>query len=179
VEAIEDWKMLAEDHSEVYQIGTAVWHDEDGRDVTLRLLPEYREWADVFCTEKSDKLPEHSGFDDHINQQPGMKPPFGRLYTCSESELKTLREFLNKVLASGKICRSNSPATAPILFVPKANDKLRICVDYCGFNKNTIKDKYPLPLMSEVRDRLRTTRVFTKLDLKHRFNLLRISQGDE
>jgi hypothetical protein len=175
VEDIEDWEMLAEDHSEVYQIGTAVWHDEDSGDVALRLVPESREWAYVFSTEKSDNLPEHSGFDHHINLRPGTKPPFGLLYPCWESELKTIREFLNKALACSKITRSNSSATAPILFVPKANGKLRICVDCRGLNKMTIKDKYPLPLLNELWNRLRTATVFTKLDLKDRFNLPRIA----
>ncbi len=77
-----------------------------------------------------------------------------------------LKEYLNKALANGKITRSNSPAAAPILFVPKSNGKIRICVDYRGLNKVTIKDKYPLPLMSELRDRLGTAKVFTKIDLK-------------
>jgi RNase H-like domain found in reverse transcriptase/Reverse transcriptase (RNA-dependent DNA polymerase)/Integrase zinc binding domain/Chromo (CHRromatin Organisation MOdifier) domain/Integrase core domain len=179
VECIEDWEMLAEDRNEVYQVGTVVWHDEEGEDVSLRLLPEYKPWADVFSTEKSEQLPEHSSHDHHINLVPGTKPPFGPLYPCSDSELKVLKEFLNKAMASGKITRSNSSAAAPILFVPKANGKLRICVDYRGLNKITVKDKYPLPLMSELRDRLRTARVFTKLDLKDGFNLLRIAQGDE
>jgi hypothetical protein len=43
----------------------------------------------------------------------------------------------------------------------------------------TIKDKYPLPPMSELRDRLGTAKVFTKIDLKDGFNLLRIAKGDE
>jgi hypothetical protein len=179
VEAIKNWEMMAEDHNEVYQSGTAVWHDKEGDDVAHRLIPEYREWADLFSIEKSNKQPEYSSFDHYINLQPGTKPPFGLLYPCSESELKTLREFLNKVLASGKITRSNSPAAALILFVPKANGKLRICVDDRRLNKMTIKNKYPLPLISELRDRLRTAKVFTKLDLKDGFNLLRIAQGEE
>jgi hypothetical protein len=60
-----------------------VWHDEDGGDIALRLMLEYREWAVVFSTEKSDKLPELSGFDHHINLRPGKKPPFGPLYPSS------------------------------------------------------------------------------------------------
>ena len=179
IEAIEDWEMLAEDPTEVYQVGTAVWDDDSGEDVSLRLMPEYREWADVFSIEKSDQLPEHSAYDHHINLHPGTKPPFGPLYPCSDSELKVLKEYLNKALANGKITRSNSPAAAPILFVPKSNGKIRICVDYRGLNKVTIKDKYPLPLMSELRDRLGTAKVFTKIDLKDGFNLLRIAKGDE
>lgn len=179
VECIEDWEMLSEDRDEVYQVGTMVWHDEEGGDVSMRLLPEYQPWADVFSTEKSDQLPEHGSHDHHINLHPGTKPPFGPLYPCSDSELKVLKEFLNKAMANGKITRSNSSAAAPILFVPKASGKLRICVDYRGLNKITIKDKYPLPLMTELRDRLRTAKVFTKLDLKDGFNLLRIAHGDE
>src|ERR1700681_2338035 len=115
--------MLAEDPSQVYQVGTAMWHDEHGGDVSLRLMPEYREWADVFSTEKSDQLPEHGEHDHHINLHPGTKPPFGPLYPCSESELKVLKEYLNKGLATGKITRSNSPAAAPILFVPKLMER--------------------------------------------------------
>jgi hypothetical protein len=94
-------------------------------------------------------------------------------------ELKTLSEFLNKTLASSKITRSNFYGATPILFVPKDNGKLRICVDYRGLNKMKIKDKYPLSLMSELRDRLRTVKVITKLDFKDGFNLLRIAQGEE
>jgi len=150
IEAIEDWDMLAEHPAEVYQMGTAVWHDDSGEDVSLRLMPEYREWADVFSIEKSDQLPEHSAYDHHINLHPGTKPLFGPLYPCSDCELKVLKEYLNKALANGQITRSNSLAAAPILFVPKSNGKIRICVDYRGLNKVTIKDKYPLPLMSEL-----------------------------
>jgi hypothetical protein len=72
--------MLAEDHSEVYEISRAVWHDKDGGDIALSLMPEYREWAYVFSTEKSNKLPKNSGFDHHINLKPGIQLPLGPLY---------------------------------------------------------------------------------------------------
>ena len=68
---------------------------------------------------------------------------------------------------SGKIRRSSSPAGAPILFVPKPDGSLRLCIDYRGLNKITIKNKYPLPLMKELRDRLGKATVFTKSDLKN------------
>ncbi|KAH0607988.1 uncharacterized protein H6S33_002040, partial [Morchella sextelata] len=106
-------------------------------------------------------------------------PPFGPLYPCSAPELKALREYLDKELSSGKISRSNSPAAAPILFIPKKDGTLRICVDYRGLNKVTVKDKYPLPIMSELRDRLFKAKIFTKIDLKNGFNLIRIAEGDE
>jgi len=56
------------------------------------------------------------------------------------------------MLASGKISRSTLPAVALTLFVPKPDGTLRLCIDYRGLNKITIKNRYPLPLMSELQD---------------------------
>ena len=83
------------------------------------------------------------------------------------------------MLAAGKIKRSSSPAAAPILFMPKSNGTLRLCIDYRELNKITIKNRYPLPLMSELRDRLGKATVFTKLDLKNGYYLLRMAKGEE
>ena len=80
---------------------------------------------------------------------------------------------------SGKIRRSLSPAGAPILFVPKPDGSLRLCIDYRGLNKRTIKNKYPLPLMNEVRDRLGKATVLTKLDLTNGYCLIRMAPGKE
>ena len=77
------------------------------------------------------------------------------------------------------IVRSTSPAAAPILFLPKPDGTLRLCIDYRGLKKITIKNRYPLPLMNGLRDRLGKARYFTKLDLKNGFNLLMIAKGDE
>jgi hypothetical protein len=80
----------------------------------------------------------------------------------------------------GKIRRSKSPVGALILFVPKAYGKsLRLCVDYWGLNKIIILNRYPLPLMYELRDYVQGTRLFTKIDLKAGYNLIRIRAGDE
>ena len=79
----------------------------------------------------------------------------------------------------GRIQRSASPAAAPILLVPKTDGKLRLVVDYRGLNKVTIKDRYPLPRMDELQDRLGKAKFFTKFDLKNGFHLLRIRKGDE
>ena len=84
------------------------------------------------------------------------------------------------MLTSGKIRPSKSSACAPILFVPKKEGRgLRLCVDYRGLNKVTILKRYPLPLMNELRDRVRGAKIFTKLDLKSGYNLIQIKEGDE
>jgi hypothetical protein len=71
------------------------------------------------------------------------------------------------MLATGKIRPSKSPAGASILFVPKKEGRgLRLCVDYRGLNRVTIMNRYPLPLMDELRDRAAGSKIFSKIDLK-------------
>ena len=79
--------------------------------------------------------------------------------------LDTLNKHLKKMLKQGKITHSQSLAGAPILFVPKPDGKLRLCVDYRNLNKLTILNKYPLPLMRELKDGVAGATIFTKLDL--------------
>ena len=54
-----------------------------------------------------------------------------------------------------------------------------MCVDYRGLNMETILNRYPLPLMNELRDRVGGSTIFTKLNLKSGYNLIRIKEGDE
>jgi hypothetical protein len=158
---------------------SATWHNEEGGDVAEDLPESYREFASVFSEEEINKLPEHSSWDHEINLVEGATPPFGPIYPLNEKELGVLREYINKNLAVGKIRVSKSPAGSPILFVPKADNTLRLCVDYRGLNKITIKDRTPLPLMTELREQVAKARIFTKLDLRHGYNLIRIAKGDE
>ena len=65
------------------------------------------------------------------------------------------------------------------MFVPKKNGELKMCVDYRRINAVTIKNKYPLPLMADMRTRFRDARYFTILDLKDAFNFIRIKQKNE
>ncbi len=157
----------------------AVWHNQEGGDVAEDLPEQYREYASVFSEEEINKLPEHSPWDHEINLIEGTTPPYGPIYPMSENELTVLREYLDKQLETGKIRASKSPASSPILFVPKADGTLRLCVDYRGLNKITVKDRTPLPLMSELRERVGKAKIFTKLDLRHGYNLIRIADGDE
>src|SRR5437588_12492528 len=83
------------------------------------------------------------------------------------------------MIREGKIQSSKSPAGAPILFVPKKNGKLRMCIDYRGLNNVTIKNRYPLPLMETLREQVSKAKVFSKLDLRDGYYLIRIKEGDE
>jgi hypothetical protein len=71
------------------------------------------------------------------------------------------------------------PVGAPILFVPKADSTIRLCVDYRGLNKVTIKNRYPILLVSEILDRLLKAKLFIKLNLCDTYYRLRVKEGDK
>ena len=97
----------------------------------------------------------------------------------SPAELKALDNYIEDALAKGWIRESQSTAGAPILFVPKKSGKLHLCVDYHGLNAITIKNQYPLPLISELLDCLSSSVVFSKIDLRNAYHWIRIREGDE
>ena len=90
-----------------------------------------------------------------------------------------LRDYLDKNLERGYIRLLSSPAGYPILFIPKKNGKLRLYIDYRQLNDITIKNRYLLPLITELQDKLRTVKYFTKLDLREGYYLVRIKEGEE
>ncbi|KAJ1593499.1 hypothetical protein NDA15_003918 [Ustilago hordei] len=93
--------------------------------------------------------------------------------------MSELRRYLDENLEKGFIRPSKSPARSPVLFVPKKDGGLRLCVDYRGLNEITVKNRAPLPLIEEQLFLLRKARIYTKLDLRAAYNLIRIAKGDE
>jgi len=141
---------------------------------------EFREYLNIMGKEAADALPEHKPYDCKIDLQEGSTAPWGPIYPLSEIELQTLREWLKEMERTGKIKRSTSPAGSPILFVTKPHGRgLRLYVDYGALIRITIPNRYPLPLMQELQDRVQGAQWFTKMDLKNGFNLIRIREGDE
>ena len=138
---------------------------------------EYEEYKNVFSEDAANELLPR-GRPEHAIEVTG-DPPYGPIYNLSEKELKVLRDYLREALERGWIRESTSPAGAPILFTPKKDDELRLCVDYRGLNQLTVKNRYPLPLMGEIMDRLSGARYFTKLDLRNAYHRIRIREGDE
>lgn len=124
------------------------------------------------------RLPPQRDVDHEIELGPGTKPPFLPIYHLSPRELEEVKEQLTNLLESGFIQASKSPFGAPIIFVPKKNGKLRMCVDYRALNAITVKNRYPLPRIDELLDRLQGASVFTKLDLQSGYWQIRIKEED-
>ena len=81
-------------------------------------------------------------------------------------ELEELKKQIRELQAQGFILPSSSPWGALVLFVEKKDGTLRMCVDYRSLNEVTIKNKYPLPMITDLFDQLEGATVFSKIDLR-------------
>jgi len=109
----------------------------------------------------------------------GFEPKSFKTYNLTPEETKELDSFLDEQLAKGYIRPSKSPMASPFFFVSKKDGKLQPCQDYRYLNEWTIKNAYPLPLISELLDKLKGAKLFTKFDVQWRYNNIRIKKGDE
>jgi len=67
-------------------MGMALYTDEDGEDIKIKIVPEYRDYADIFREEKINALPEHSKYEHRINLIPEAKLPDWPIYPlCHKS----------------------------------------------------------------------------------------------
>ncbi|KAI2648976.1 Transposon Tf2-9 polyprotein [Labeo rohita] len=124
------------------------------------------------------RLPPHRPWDCAIDLLPNAMPPKSKVYPLSRMEDQAMEEYIEEALESGFIRASTSPAAAGF-FVAKKDGGLRPCIDYRGLNNVTIKFRYPLPLVPPALEQLREATIYTKLDLRSAYNLIRIKEGDE
>ena len=136
------------------------------------MVPEHylSQWKEVFSKSEFDQLPERWKWDHAIELVPGSEPFASKIYPLSLDEQKQLDEFLEENLRSGRIQPSKSPFASPFFFVKKKDGKLRPVQDYRKLNRMTVKNRYPLPLISEVIDKLRGAKYFTKIDILWGYN---------
>ena len=127
----------------------------------------------------SERMPVRKPWDYAINLKEDFVPKKGRAYLLSRDKKEEVREFVEEQLRKGYIRPSKSPQMSPVFFVGKKDGKKRIVQDYQYLNKGTIKDNYPLPLISDLINTMGTEKVFTKMDLRWGYNNVRIKEGDE
>ncbi len=144
---------------------------------TQTLLVKLKEYEDVFLTESIDKLLLHKNHDHAIKIT--AKSLYESLYNLLNTELVTLKQYLDNVLAKEWIKHFVSSTDAFILFILKKNDSLHLYVNYQDLNKITVKNHHSLSLISETLNRLNQVKQFIKLNLKNAYHCLRIQHEDE
>ena len=137
-----------------------------------------KEFSDVFPSGLPHGLPPSRTIEHRIELEADAQPPSRPTFRMSPKELDELKKQLDELLAKGLIQPSKSPYGAPVLFVKKKDGSVRMCVDYRALNKLTIKNKYPLPRIEELLDRLHGAKIFSGLDLVNGYYQVRIAKGD-
>uniref|UniRef100_A0A670JY26 Gypsy retrotransposon integrase-like protein 1 n=1 Tax=Podarcis muralis TaxID=64176 RepID=A0A670JY26_PODMU len=141
---------------------------------------KYKAFLEVFCEKEADKLPPHRPYDCKIDLLPGATLPTGKLYSMSEDELQELREFIDHNLKRGFIQESKAVGGSPVFFVKKKDTpQRRLVVDYRIINSRTKPTAFPMPKIDDLLATVRKGRIFTKLDLRGAYNLIRMREGDE
>ncbi len=146
---------------------------------SVNVPSSYSHFSDVFCPKRAAQLPPHRPWDCAIDLFPGEPVPHGKIYPLSLPEQKAMEEYIEEALKQGYIVPSTSPAASSLFFVAKKDGGLRPCIDYQKLNEITVKFRYPLPLVQTALEQLRGATIFTKLDLRSAYNLIRIREGDE
>ena len=153
-------------------------------DVLKQVAPEnrsqlqeiLRDFQDVFPEKLPAGMPPQRPVELEIREEPDSKPPSRPPYRLSPVEQEELETQLQDLLAQGFVRPSVSPYGAPVLFAPKKDGRWRMCIDYRALNKQTVKDKFPLPRIDELLESLGKARVFTALDLASGYHQIGIAE---
>ena len=141
------------------------------REKVKKMVPQkFHRWLKVFGKVELERMLIRKPWDHAINLKEDFVPRKGRTYLMSRQEKEEVREFVEEQLRKGYIRPSKSPQTSPVFFVGKKNRKKRMVQDYQYLNKGTVKNNYPLSLISDLIDTIGTKKVFTKMDLRWGYN---------
>ena len=128
----------------------------------MRILEGYKQT--VFETRDMPRLAPHCQWDLDITKVEGTRPVAGQPYPVSPQHLPELNRQIMVLEQAGLIRRSRSLYGAPMLFAPKKDGKLRLCIDYRRLNRQTLRDCYPTPIATDLIACIRGAHVFCKLD---------------
>jgi len=122
--------------------------------------------------------PPDQGFEHTIELEQGIQAvittPYRHPMAYQDENEWAIQEFL----ALGHIRMSTNPFASFVVLVKKKDNTLRMCIDYKALNKNTLKNRYPIPRIDELMDELRGAQFFSKIDLRSGYNQIRVSEQD-
>ena len=153
--------------------------EEDHRKIEEMVPKKFLKWRKVFEKVESERMLTRKIWDHAIDLKETFKPWKGKIYPLFKNEREEVQNFIENQLRKGYIRPSKSSQTSPVFFVGKKDRNKRMVMDYRNLNSQTVKNNYPLPLITDLIDNMSSKKVFTKMDLRWGFNNMRIKEGDE
>jgi len=160
------------------------WGREEEMEINYRkiegMVPKrFHRWLKVFGKMESEIMPVRKVWDHTIDVKEDFKPSKAKVYLLSRNKREDMQKFIDEHLKKGYIRPSKVQQTSPVFFVGKKDGGKHMVMDYHKLNKQTVKNNYPLPLITELVDNMGSKHVLTKMDLQWGHNNMRVKEGDE
>ncbi|MCO5554914.1 hypothetical protein L7F22_008452 [Adiantum nelumboides] len=145
----------------------------------LELSKFLNKFQDVFIDDIPRELPPKRGDDDHaieliLGSSPPNKPP----YRVSQAQQEEIMRQINELVEKGMVRPSSSPFCSPVLLVHNKDGTYRMCVNYRALNRITIKNRFFVPQIEDLFDKLQGSTYFSRIDLKSGYHQIRIVNED-
>jgi len=146
------------------------WERDEEVEVDHKKIEEmvpkrFLKWRKVFGKVELERMPTRKIWNHAIDLKETFKPQKGRIYPLSKNKREEVQNFVNNQLRKGYIRPSKSSQISPVFFVGKKDGSKRIVMDYHNLNDQTVKNNYPLLLITDLIDNMGSKQVFTKMDL--------------
>jgi len=128
--------------------------EADHKKIKEMVPQRFLKWRKVFGKVESERMPIRKIWDHAIDLKEMFKPQKGRIYPLSRDEREEVQNFINNQLRKGYIRPSKYPQTSPVFFVGKKDGSKRMVIDYCNLNNQTVKNNYPLLLITDLIDNM-------------------------
>jgi len=137
----------------------------DHRKIETMVPKWFHQWLKVFGKVELERIPVRKVWDHAIDIKEDFRPSKAKVYPLSRNEREEVQKFIDEHLKKGYIQPLKSEQTLPVFFVGKKNGGKCMVMDYCKLNRQTVKNNYPLPLITELVDNMGSKQAFTKMDL--------------
>ena len=156
------WWVLGENHLHIQKLVLSTTLTQTAKKAEQKLPPQYTKYTKIFDEPKDGKLSPWQPFNHAIDLKGTFIPKVAKTYPMNPKEMEACKEFINEHLKFSKIQKSQSPQASPFFFIQKKDGGLCPCQDYQHLNEHTIRNAYPLPLISTLIDKLKGAKYFPR-----------------
>ena len=130
------------------------------------------------CLRNLSLYPPPRPIDHTINLKPNVEAVNIRSYRYPPKQKVEIERMIKDMLNTSVIQPNTSPYASTLLLVKKKDGSWRFCIDYRQLNSQTIKNKFPIPIIEDLLDELHGAKIFSKLDLKSRYHQIKMHSKD-
>jgi hypothetical protein len=149
---------------------------ESALEIPVGIIHLLSEYADIF--QEPTQLPPPRSIDHSIPLIQEHRPINQRPYRLPYHKKNAMESIIQQLLQSNMIQPSQSPYSSPVILVKTKDGTWRLCVDYRQLNSNTVKNKYPIPIIEDLLDELLGAKVLSKIDLRSGYHQIRMKPED-